>query len=88
MLKTYIEFMSEKTLFLPELVKVFSVPASLWREIQILPFAIERISSTAKLSRFRETLQTRFSPQKFSDQVFAPAASAKADKFTHLVIFC
>ena len=48
--------MSEKSFFVPELLRILPVPASLWREIQMMPFAIERISNLSKLVGFRETL--------------------------------
>ena len=37
------EFLQGKTLLVPELVRVHPVPASLWRECQILPFVVTRV---------------------------------------------
>ena len=79
-MKTDSEFLSEKSLFVPELVRISPVPASLWREIQMLPFALERISNTAKLVNFRETLMAETSLGRFTEQKF------EEDMFLHLVI--
>ena len=79
-MKTDSEFLSEKSLFVPELVQIFPVPASLWREIQMLPFALERISNTAKLVNFRETLMAETTLGRFTEQKF------EEDMFLHLVI--
>ena len=44
------KFLKGKTLLVPELVRVHPMPASLWRECQILPFALERVQGRAPLS--------------------------------------
>ena len=38
----------------PELVKVHPIPASVWREIQMLPFVLNRLSSFVKIHHFLE----------------------------------
>jgi ribosome biogenesis protein Nip4 len=50
------DFLAEKTLFVPELVEVESVPASLWKEIQMLPFVVDRVISFVKIGDFRQTI--------------------------------
>ena len=44
------KFLKGKTLLVPELVRVNPMPASLWRECQILPFALERVQGRAPMS--------------------------------------
>ena len=46
------KFLSKRTLFIPELVEIHPIPASLWREIQMIPFVIERLSSLVKVHEF------------------------------------
>ena len=48
------KFLSKRTLLVPELVKVHPIPASVWREIQILPFVLNRLSSFVKIHHFLE----------------------------------
>ena len=48
------KFLSKRTLLVPELVKVHPIPASVWREIQMLPFVLNRLSSFVKLHHFLE----------------------------------
>jgi hypothetical protein len=50
------DFLARKTLFIPELVEIEPVPGSLWREIQMLPFIIERLSSFIKIGEFRQSI--------------------------------
>ena len=50
------EFLAKRTLFIPELVELEPVPGSLWREIQMLPFVIERISAFIKIGEFRQSI--------------------------------
>ena len=48
------KFLSNRTLFVPELVKLHPIPASVWREIQMLPFVLNRLSSFVKIHNFLE----------------------------------
>ena len=48
------KFLSKRTLLVPELVKVHPIPASVWREIQMLPFVLDRLSSFVKIHHFLE----------------------------------
>jgi hypothetical protein len=43
------KFLSERTLLVPELVKIHPIPASLWREMQMVPFVMERLTSLIKV---------------------------------------
>ena len=43
-------FLDKRTLLVPELTKVHFIPGSLWREIQMLPFIMNRISSMSKIN--------------------------------------
>jgi len=36
------EFLKQKKLLLPEMVNIHTMPASLWREGQLIPFVIEK----------------------------------------------
>ena len=50
--KSYDKFLDQKTLLVPELVKIHSLPASLWRELQMLPFVFHRLTSLIKIHTF------------------------------------
>jgi endoribonuclease Dicer len=43
------KFLSKRTLLVPELVKIHPIPASMWREIQMVPFVMVRLSSLIKV---------------------------------------
>ena len=48
------KFLSNRTLFVPELVKIHPIPASVWREIQMVPFVLNRLFSFIKIHHFME----------------------------------
>ena len=50
------EFLDKRTLLVPELTKVHSIPGSLWREIQMLPFIMNRLSSMFKVNGLMKEL--------------------------------
>ena len=49
------KFLSQRRLFVPELVKIHPIPASVWREIQMLPFVLHRLFSFIKIHHFMES---------------------------------
>ena len=82
--------MAKRTLFIPELVELEPVPGSLWREIQMLPFAIERISSLIKIGEFRQSIdkETSLGVLEQRDTLGNNLIVDKIkDLFTHLVSF-
>ena len=77
------EFLRDKSLYVPELVQIDPVPASLWREIQMMPFVLHRVASVVKISDFRQTIASQTS----LGEVEAMARPVDAsDMFSHLVI--
>ena len=61
------KFLSKKTLFVPELVKVHPIPASVWREVQMLPFVLNRLSSFVKIHHFLEAgLMKELNPSMYT----------------------
>ena len=82
--------MAKRTLFIPELVELEPVPGSLWREIQMLPFAIERISSLIKIGEFRQSIdkETSLGVLEQRDTLGNNLIVDKINNlFTHLVSF-
>ena len=56
-----------RTMLVPELVKVHPIPASVWREIQILPFVLNRLSSFVKIHHFLEAgLMKELNPSMYT----------------------
>ena len=49
-------FLDKRTLLVPELTKVHFIPGSLWREIQMLPFIMNRLSSMSKINNLMKEL--------------------------------
>ena len=81
-------FLAKRTLFIPELVELEPVPGSLWREIQMLPFVIERISSLIKIGEFRQSIdkETSLGVLKKRDTLESNLIVDKINNlFTHLV---
>ena len=61
------KFLSKRTLLVPELVKVHPIPASVWREIQMLPFVLNRLSSFVKIHHFLEAgLMKELNPSMYT----------------------
>ena len=82
------KFLSKRTLFVPELVKVHPIPASVWREVQMVPFVLERLSSVIKIHHFMETLRSTIGEQVYSltNQTvnkIPPSFSGLTDKSGH-----
>ena len=51
------KFLDKKLLLIPELVKVHPIPGSMWREIQMLPFILQRLNSLMGIYKFVSNLK-------------------------------
>ena len=64
------KFLSQRRLFVPELVKIHPIPASVWREIQMLPFVLHRLFSFIKIHHFMEsglmTMENKKNPSMYT----------------------
>ena len=82
------EFLAKRTLFIPELVELEPVPGSLWREIQMLPFVIERISAFIKIGEFRQSIddETTLGLVQNEEEQGRTSTDLPQKLFYHLVI--
>ena len=80
------DFRHEETLFIPELVQVESVPASLWREIQMLPFIVHRIASFIRIGEFRQRISDQ-TTLRIIENTNGFIERGKDEFFDHLVIY-